>query len=79
MVKLQGYTIYDVPGSCGSCPAFHNGATSQYPGSELGHCHMWDEWHKSWCTTPRRCARLFKKALTYPEGTELLIVSGDHD
>jgi hypothetical protein len=77
MVKIQGFKFYDEPGSCGSCPAFNNGTTTLTPGSELGHCLMWDEWHKSWSTTPRRCARLFKKALTYSEGTELLIVASD--
>jgi hypothetical protein len=27
MVTIQGFKFYDEPGSCGCCPAFHNGAT----------------------------------------------------
>jgi hypothetical protein len=77
MVKIHGFKFYDEPGSCGCCPAFNNGTTTINNGGELGHCLLFDEWHKRWCTTPRRCAKLFKSALKYPDGTELVVVASD--
>jgi hypothetical protein len=75
MVTIQGFKFYDEPGSCGCCPAFHNGATHLNNGDEVGHCLIFGEWHKRWCTTPRRCAKLFKEAFTYPDGEELVVVA----
>ena len=76
MIEINGYKFYDEPGSCGSCQAFNNGATHMSPGSKFGHCLIWDEWHHSWCNVPRRCHKLFMKALTFPDGSKLSIVEG---
>lgn len=77
MIEINGFKFYDEPGSCGSCPVFSNGATHMSPGAKIGHCLIFDEWHHSWCNVPPRCRKLFKKAMTYPEGTKLAIVKNE--
>jgi hypothetical protein len=74
MVYINGYKFYEEPGSCGTCPIFNNGSTQASPGSERGYCILWNEMHKRWAQTPRRCAKLFKKALTFPDGESLSVV-----
>jgi hypothetical protein len=76
MITINGQRFYGIPGSCGSCSFFSNGSTDRQPGGELGHCIMFNEWHKRWCTTPRRCMKLFKKAFTFADGSELIITAG---
>lgn len=78
MVTINGKTFHDKPGSCGSCPFFSDGNT--YLGSRLGYsssmgyCMMFDENHRSWRETPRRCQKLFNKAFRMPDGSRLVIV-----
>jgi hypothetical protein len=74
MVYINGYKFYEAPGSCGTCPFFNNGSTQMDPGSMRGHCVMWNEMHGRTTNPPRRCAKLFKKALTFPDGASLSIV-----
>jgi hypothetical protein len=73
MVTINGIKFYDMPGSCGTCSAFLNGKTSQHPGDARGICVFFDETHHSWITPPRRCQKLFRKAFSMPEGSELVI------
>lgn len=78
MVTINGKTFHDKPGSCGSCPFFSDGNT--YLGSRLGYsssmgyCMMFDENHRSWRETPKRCQKLFNKAFRMPDGSRLVIV-----
>ena len=74
MVTINGETFYDMPGSCDTCPFFGNGSTHYFPGSERGYCRLFDEMHRSWINPPRRCAKLFRKAMRMPEGSRLAIV-----
>lgn len=74
MLEINGQAFYDEPRSCGSCPFLCTGATNMYPGAKRGHCILFNEWHLRYRNIPRRCHKLFKKALTFPEGTELAIV-----
>ena len=74
---LNGKKFYEEPTSCGTCPFFYNGTTHtpvSDRGSTTGHCQQFDEYHKSWRSVPRRCAKLFKKLFEYPDGCELVIV-----
>lgn len=81
MIVISGIKVYDEPTSCGTCPfLFIPGKDApsiiQNLSSGRGtshHCTMFDEWHHTWANPPRRCAKLFKKAFRYPEGTELVI------
>jgi hypothetical protein len=43
-------------------------------GSMRGHCILWNEMHGRTTNPPRRCAKLFKKAFTFPDGERLQIV-----
>lgn len=74
MVKIEGKEFYDEPWSCGSCPFMNTGATRLSPSVKRGHCTLWNEWHLSYRNIPQRCHKLFKKAMTYPDGTKLAIV-----
>ena len=74
MVKINGEAFHDEPRSCGSCPfmpSFHS--RLEIP-DKRGHCLLFDEWHLRYRNIPARCHKLFKKALTFPEGTDLSIV-----
>jgi len=79
MIIINGYNFYEEPTSCGTCPFLvdpEKNMPSFMPksgSSGTKHCIKWDEWHHSWANPPRRCTKLFKKAFTYPEGTELVI------
>jgi len=75
MIEINGYKFYDEPGSCGSCPCLNTGATHLNPGVKRGHCILWNEWHLRYRNIPARCHKLFKKAMTYPDGTKLIIVA----
>lgn len=75
MVEINGYKFYDEPRSCGSCPCMNTGATHLNPGVKRGHCILWNEWHLRYRNIPARCHKLIKKALTYPDGSKLIIVA----
>lgn len=45
------------------------------PISGTGMCLLFDEEHHSWKAVPGRCSKLLRKALTYPEGSRLVIVA----
>lgn len=78
MVTINGETLYNNPGSCGTCPFFYNGATHLQPvGSQKGYCRMFDEMHKSYINPPARCKKLFNKAFSMPEGSTLVITVND--
>lgn len=75
MLTINGEIFYDEPNSCGTCPFFYNGSTSKFAAkSPKGHCRLFDEMHNSWINTPRRCAKLFKKAFKENNGKDLTIV-----
>lgn len=74
MVTLNGVEIYEEPGSCGSCPFFNSGSSHLYH-FDRGHCMMWNEFHHSYINPPRKCKKMFKKALSYPSGEKLVIVT----
>lgn len=74
MVTINGEIVCEEPRSCGVCPFYFNGRTDLCPGSSMGHCRLFDEQHHSWCNVPSRCARLFREAMRFPEGMELVIV-----
>ena len=73
MVTLNGRQLYDVPGSCGSCPFFNSGSSSLCP-QQRGFCDLWGEMHNCWINPPRKCLKLFNKAVKMPEGSNLVIV-----
>jgi hypothetical protein len=71
-MTINGIRFYSQPTSCGTCPAFSCGASELSPGVTRGLCVIFDDTHHRW-VMPRRCAKLFKKAFTYPEDSELII------
>jgi hypothetical protein len=74
-ISINGVAFDDVPGSCATCGFFYDGRTDLSPGSEIGHCLLFNENHHGWCSPPRRCAKLLRKAMRfYPDGSELCIV-----
>lgn len=73
MIYINNTPIYDMPGSCGTCPFFTSGS-SQWVHPDGGLCFLFRDMHKGWAL-PRRCERLFKKAFTYPDGAKLVIVA----
>lgn len=77
MVKINGEAFYDEPRSCGSCPFMFRYSSSLSLPDKRGHCLLFNEWHLRYRNIPRRCHKLFKKALTFPEGSELSIVRKD--
>lgn len=74
MITIDGFKFYDEPGSCGTCAFFSNGSTEMFPGSQKGHCILWNEMHGRTINPPARCKKMFKMAFKYPDGSELSIV-----
>ncbi len=74
MITINGENLYDIPGSCGTCPFFNSGTTHLCPSSS-GVCMLFGENHKSYINPPRRCQMLFNKAFRYPDETKLVIVA----
>ena len=77
MIIINGEKFYEQPTSCGTCPFLYicrTNAPVPVSSSDMGHCLLWDEHHRSWRSVPRRCQKLFKKAFTYTEDSELVIV-----
>lgn len=81
MIRINDEEFYEVPGRCGSCPFLVN-YQSQVPGitsfnDGLCHCRMFDEWHHTYREIPRRCSKLFTRALNsgFSEGQNLVIVA----
>lgn len=80
MLIINGHKFYEEPGSCGTCPFLLTGNTDApipTSASQRGLCVLMNEEHHTWAHTPRRCAKLFKKAFAagYPDGMELVIVT----
>ena len=73
MVYINGKRFDDKPGSCGTCPFFHDGPSSMCH-YDKGLCTLFGEQHKGIINPPARCQKLFNKAFRYPEGTRLTIV-----
>jgi hypothetical protein len=76
-VTINDIPFDEQPASCGACGFFSNGTTDRQPGSPMGLCRLYEEMHHRWCQTPRRCARLFRKAAQHPDGTKLYIVTDE--
>lgn len=74
-VIINDIKFYEKPSSCGSCGFFSNGSTYINPGSEIGHCRLFDEMHKRYINPPARCAKLFNKAFREYDGRSLIIVN----
>ena len=82
MITINGRCFYEEPTSCGTCPFLYvpgRDAPSFLPSrgsaNQLCHCTMWDEMHRVCTSPPRRCAKLFRKALAFPDGAKLVIVA----
>lgn len=73
MIEINGYRFYDEPRRFGSCPCLNTGATHNSPGAKRGHCVLWNEWHLRTRNIPAICHKLFKIALTYPNGSKLAL------
>ena len=74
-VYINDEYFNEEPTSCGSCPFFFNGRTAMTPSaSPKGHCKAFNEMHNSYRNIPRRCHKLFKKALTQFPGQHVAIV-----
>lgn len=74
-VYIDDTKFTEEPGSCGTCPFFFNGRTQLTPSaSAKGYCRLFDEMHNSWRDIPRRCHKLFKKALTEFDGQRVVVV-----
>ena len=78
MVRINGVEVDSLPRSCGSCPFFKNGSTHLSPGSERGLCILFEEMHFRWINTPRRCVKIFRKALNLPTEVDWVIVYNDN-
>lgn len=74
MVYINGFALYDMPGSCGTCPFLCSGSSSLCP-QDKGLCILYDETHHTWANVPSRCKALFNKALRFPEGERLVLTN----
>lgn len=77
MVIINGKRINEEPACCGQCPFLFDYSTSQNPARGPFHCRLFNEWHYRMTNPPRRCRKLFRKALEYPDGSELGIYEKD--
>ena len=75
MVKINNFEFHEKPCMCGACPAFFNGSTTRMPHEHKGRCLFFDVEKGYYANLPRRCERLFSKAMLFPEGTELVITT----
>lgn len=80
MVIINGKKLYEVPGTCGTCPFLITGNSSApvpTNASDKGLCLQWDETHHTWANIPRRCEKLFRQAfrLYNDSGIDLTIVA----
>lgn len=73
MVYINGKRFDDKPGSCGTCPFFHDGSSSMCH-YDKGLCTLFGEQHKGIINPPARCQKLFNKAFKFAEGTRLVIM-----
>lgn len=72
MVYINGKRFDDKPGSCGTCPFFHDGSSSMcHP--DKGMCTLFEESHHSYINPPARCQKLFRAAFKFPDGMNLVI------
>jgi hypothetical protein len=80
-VTINGIAFDEAPRSCATCGFFSDGRTEFRQGSEIGHCRLFNENHHGWRTPPRRCEKLLRKAMAYPDGTALGVTYdiGDED
>jgi len=76
MIYINNKLFYDTPGSCGTCEFYVSGSTSMCPTSR-GICALFDEEHHSYINIPKRCAKIFRKAFKFPEGTKLIITANN--
>jgi hypothetical protein len=72
-VFINDKELSQEPTMCGSCPFYFSG-NSALIYNPRGFCVLFDETHKGIRNIPRRCHKLFKKALSYPDRTRLAIV-----
>lgn len=76
MVTINGKKLYEKPTSCRQCPFFYSGST-EMQSNLIGHCLLFNEWHKYYIEPPRRCQKLFNKAFREYDGRELIIVKNE--
>lgn len=79
MITINGKVFYDKPGSCGSCSFFFCGSTHLCPNRGKGICILFNEMHQPYINPPKRCQKLFNKALRMPDGSDLVIVKNTED
>lgn len=72
MVIVNGKQMDEQPTMCCTCPFFFDG-THNGVYSKKGMCVLFDEQHTGTRNAPQRCASLFRKALKYPNGMNLVI------
>lgn len=77
MVIINGKTFYEEPACCGQCPFLFDRQSQMDPKTGTFPCIMFNERHRRMTDPPRRCRKLFKKALGFPDGSELCIVDKD--
>lgn len=78
MISINGKTFHSIPYMCGECPFFlGNGKLQGMKESTKGICIQFDKRKNLYDSLPKRCAQLFEKAFTYPDGTNLVIVLKD--
>lgn len=75
MLKINGKHFWEKPCYCGACPFyFGDGKTSDMRESSSGFCTQFERRKRYYDHIPKRCADIFKKAFTFPDGSELVIV-----
>lgn len=75
MVTINGKNFYNVPYMCGGCPFYLGfGRATADKDSLSGRCILFDKKKGYYSNIPKRCKTLFDKALTYPDGKELVVV-----
>jgi hypothetical protein len=77
MVIINGKRFYEEPACCGQCPFLFDYSTQMIPARGPFPCTLFNEWHKRMTDPPRRCRKMFKQALAYPDGSELGIYEKD--
>lgn len=77
MVIINGKRFYEEPACCGQCPFLLDHSTRMCPAMGPFHCILFNEWHYRMTNPPRRCKKMFKKALGFPDGSELGLYEKD--
>lgn len=72
-ITINGIEFYELPYCCYSCKFFLDYGKH----TERGYCTLFNKQKKKYGKLSKRCAELFDKAATFPDGSELVIVYRD--